>query len=236
MDSRPKSVIEGRDGDVLDLLFSFYTKPEGRVVDLTANNRKMWKGLDSSGVVFCDIDEEVKPDVVCCYTKTPFESDSCSVLVFDPPHLPKAAASDKSLQPFVKNYGLDKSVDAEGIEQIFPAVLKEASRILKPEGLLFAKLIDFVHNHKYQWTLQKFVNAVEQESSLTACDLVIKRDPSAGSLKSGRWQKAHHLRRAHCWWVVVRKGRCETRLKSSWETTVGRKLSGGIEMEDSVEP
>lgn len=49
------------------------------------------------------------------------------------------------------------------------------------------------------------------QAGLTACDLVVKRDPSAGNLKSGRWKKAHHVRNAHCWWAVVRKGRCEPR-------------------------
>jgi hypothetical protein len=67
-----RSVIEGRDNDVLAALFGFYARPPGKVVDLTCNSRKMWKGLDTAGVTFCDIDPAVNPDIVCDFAATPF--------------------------------------------------------------------------------------------------------------------------------------------------------------------
>lgn len=207
---RIKSVINGRDPEVLDSLFSFYSRPAGPVVDLTCNTKKMWKGLNKTDVVFCDIDDQVIPDIVCSYDDTPFESNSISVIVYDPPHLPSAAGTKTSLQHFVKNYGLDKSVIGDNISSIFVPFLNEANRILKKDGLIFAKLADFVHNHKYSWTLVDFVNAVNSIDGLTPCDLIIKCDPCAGNLKSGKWKKAHHARRSHCWWVIVRKGKCES--------------------------
>ncbi len=207
--NRIKSVIEGRDPDVLDALFGFYHRPEGKIVDLTCNRRRMWQGLNTQNVTFCDIDPMVEPDIVCDFRKTPFKDGEVSVIVFDPPHLPSAAGTDKSLKHFVSNYGLDKSVAGDNINSVFETFLLEAVRILVPDGLAFCKLADFVHNHKYQWTLVDFVSAIKAVPELTATDLIIKRDPCAGNLKSGRWVKNHHARRAHCWWVIIRKGKCE---------------------------
>lgn len=222
--NRISSVIDGRDNDVLDKLFGFYLRPLGKVVDVTCNRRRMWKSLETHGVIFCDIDPEVNPDVVCDFRNTPFATGEVSVIVFDPPHLPSAAGTDTSLQHFVSNYGLAKTVKGDNINSIFEPFLQEASRILMDDGLIFAKLADFVHNHKYQWTLVDFVSAVKNTGTLTPTDLIIKRDPCAGNLKSGKWVRCHHARRSHCWWIVVRKGKCEP--KQSYEaSSIGRKLA-----------
>jgi hypothetical protein len=210
--ARPSSVMMARDPEVLQTMLDFYAWPTARVLDVTANRRRMWKGVVHSGeILFGDIDPEMEPDIICDFRDVPMQSASVDVIVFDPPHLPVAAASAASDQDFVGRYGLAQSFKADNIAEYFPPFLTEAARLLRPEGLVFVKLKDFVHNHKYQWMLAAFINAVEAQDGLTACDLIVKRDPSAGNMMSGRWQKAHHARNAHCWWIVVRKGRCESR-------------------------
>ena len=206
---RIKSVIMGKDNEVLDQLFEFYVRPKGKVVDVTCNKRRMWKGLNTEGVIFCDVDESVKPDVVCDFRKLPFADGEVSVIVFDPPHLPSAAGTDASLKHFVSNYGLKRTLDGDNINGFFEPFLEEASRVLVNDGLIFCKLADFVHNHKYQWMLVDFVGAVRKFASLTATDLIVKRDPCAGNLASGRWVKSYHARKSHCYYIVVRKGKCE---------------------------
>lgn len=209
---RPLSVIEARDPEVLQTMLEFYSRPEAEVLDVTANARRMWQGVEHRGrVVYADIDADMKPDVVADFRSLPFGAASFDVIVFDPPHLPAAAASAESSEQYVRDYGLSRSARADNISGCFAPFLVEATRVLRPEGLVFAKLKDFVHNHAYQWTLTDFVSAVRAQPGLTPCDLIVKRDPAGGNLKSSKWQKAHHVRNAHCWWVVVRKGRCEAR-------------------------
>lgn len=212
-EDRPLSVMLARDPEVLRLMLNFYAQPEAKVLDVTANERRMWRGVNWPSVTYADIDPAMKPDIVADFRALPVADNSFDVLVFDPPHLPSAAASKESDQRFAGNYGLGHAPKADNISSYFPPFLAEATRVLKPEGMIFAKLKDFVHNHAYQWTLTDFVAAVRMQPGLTACDLIVKRDPSAGSMKSSKWQKAHHARNAHCWWVVVRKGRCEARNK-----------------------
>lgn len=220
---RIKSVILGRDNDVLDQLFEFYTHPPGKIVDVTCNRRRMWKGLNTEGVVFCDVDEKVNPDVVCDFRKLPFLDSEVSVLVFDPPHLPSAAGTDKSLKHFVDNYGLKNTLKGDNINGFFKPFLEEANRVLVQDGLIFCKLADFVHNHKYQWSLVDFIEAVRSFPFLTPTDLIIKRDPCAGNLTSGKWVNSFHARKSHCYFIVVRKGKCEPKTLYP-ENSIGRKL------------
>jgi len=206
---RPESVFYGVDCDLLASMLDFYPRPEGPIYDVTANKRRMWKGMDTSHVVFCDIDPGVCPDVVADFRRLPFGDSSASLIVYDPPHLPSAAGTEASHEQYVADYGLNHSVKGDNVNAFHPPFLAEAYRVLKQDGLIFVKLSDYAHNHAYQWSLVDFVNLVKQTPGLTPCDLRIKRDPVGGNLKSGRWVRAMHARRVHSWWIIIRKGRCE---------------------------
>lgn len=208
---RLESVFMGRDAPLLDEMLAFYAPNAQRIVDVCCNARRIWKGSQAAQRVVCyDVDPAVQPDVVAEWSALPDADESVDVLIYDPPHLPVAAASPKSDQTFAANYGLGRSVKADNIASMHAPFLAEAKRVLRPDGLVFAKIKDYIHNHKYQWNLELF-NAEVRAAGLTPCDLVIKVDPCAGNLKSGRWAKAHHARNVHVYWAVVRKGRCEPR-------------------------
>jgi SAM-dependent methyltransferase len=211
--TRLESVWVGRDGGLLAEMLAFYAPRAQRVVDVCCNAKRIWKGSSwERRVVGYDIDAAVNPDVVCGWDALPDADATVDVLVYDPPHLPVAAASPMSMQRFAEDFGLGRSVKADNIGATHGPLLAEAKRVLRPDGLLFAKIKDYIHNHRYQWNLE-FFNAAVRVAGLTPCDLVIKRDPAAGNLRSGRWERAHHARNVHCYWVVVRNGRCEPRLR-----------------------
>ena len=204
--SRPISIIEGRDPLVLQTMLNFYARPGAVVLDVTANRRRMWDGVSWSGpVTYTDLDPDAKPDIVADFRALPVAAASVDVLVFDPPHVPDAG----HMGEWWKDYGLESAPKLDNVSSYFGPFLREASRVLRPGGLIFAKLKDYVHNHRYQWMLVEWVLAVRDTPGLTPCDLIVKKDPCGGNLKSGRWKQAHHVRNAHCWWAVVRKGRCE---------------------------
>lgn len=211
MGTRPESVYHGRDPTLLEHLIAFYGVPKARVLDVTANRRRMWAGLDTSRTVFVDIDPAMQPDVVADFRALPFADASFDVLVFDPPHLPSAAASPASLVQMRDDYGLEHG--GRGPATVFRPFLQEAARVLRADGVVLAKIKDYVHNHAYQWTLVDWITSVRVTPGLTPCDLRIKIDPCGGNLKSGRWVRAHHARVVHTWWAVVRKGRCEARCR-----------------------
>ena len=216
---RLESVWIGKDNALLDAMFEFYAPSAKRVIDVCCNARRMWKGSTTGAkVAYYDRDPAMQPDVVAHWHDLPDADGTVDVLVYDPPHLPDAAASPQSLARYGKDYGLGKGVKADNVGELHAPFLAEAKRVLRHDGLVFAKIKDYVHNHKYQWNLELF-NAAVREAGLMPCDLIIKRDPCGGNLKSGRWQLAHHAKNTHCFWVVVRNSkRCEPKAPNAGVT------------------
>lgn len=203
---RPYTVMYGRDKDVIPLLLDLHATARPDILDCTYNKGRMWKGLDYKPLKM-DLCDEYDVDVVGDFRDMPFPDDSFDVIVFDPPHLP-TAAGNKTVYTKYKVEVADKDRAGENISDLFVPFLKQAKRVLRKNGIVLAKLADLVHNHRAHWHQVDFINAV-REVGLTPCDMLIKIDPAAGNLKDNRWKKVKHLRKAHCYWIVVRKGKCE---------------------------
>lgn len=75
---------------------------EKKILDMTCGSRSIWFNKNHPAAVYCDKREEafelafgraktnvrkmeVKPDVVCDFTDLPFEDNTFSLVVFDPP-------------------------------------------------------------------------------------------------------------------------------------------------------
>jgi hypothetical protein len=214
---RPESVLMGRDPEAIERLMGVHAPDAPRILDATHNTGKMWKGCSYQPDHTLDIDPQFAPDTVGDFRSMPIEDESFEVIVFDPPHLPVAMASQGSSEHpnvvrFRKQYGLTADAGmgrgGDNVCEQFGPFLLEARRVLTDDGIVLAKLADLIHNHRYQWQVVDFIVAVRQVD-LTPCDLLIKRDPAGGNLKSSKWKNVHHLRRVHSNWIVVRKGRCE---------------------------
>ena len=127
-------------------------------------------------MAYYDRDPAMKPDVVAHWHDMPDADGTVDVLVYDPPHLPDAAASPQSLARYGKDYGLGKGVKADNVghARSWP---KRGAFLNRTVGF---KIKDYVHNHRYQWNLELF-NAAVREAGMTPCDLIIKRDPCGGT-------------------------------------------------------
>jgi SAM-dependent methyltransferase len=208
--TRPLSIVNGRDKDVIPLLLQVHAPEAPRILDATHNRGVMWKGLPYA-VTSLDIAAEYEPDCVADCRAMPLADASFDVIAFDPPHLPAAVATAGSSGIQRTQYGLTQHGDyrqGDNVSPLFVPFLHEARRVLSPGGIVIAKLSDFVHNHRYQWSHVDFINAASAVG-MTPCDVIIKADPCASNLKSSKWQNVRHFRRAHCYWIVVRNGRCE---------------------------
>lgn len=207
---RPESVVLGRDPDVIPFLLAVHATPDAAILDCCHNRGVMWKG-SKLDITSMDIDPQYACDFIGDFRAMPFADDSFDVVAFDPPHLPAAAASANSSGIERLQYGLTEHGDyrqGDNVSPAFAPFLVEAKRVLRPNGIVIAKIADLVHNHRYQWQHVDFINAA-QAVGLTACDVIIKADPCAANLKSSKWENVRHFRRAHCYWIVVRNGRCE---------------------------
>lgn len=202
------SVWYGDDAELLEQMLSFYPrKPPKDILDATINAGRFWRG-SSRKIVGMDIDPVHDPDILADNRNMPCENESYDVIVYDPPHVPNQGR-DKS-KDFSARFGLVlKSSVKNGynFSHLYPPFAAEAYRVLRREGILFAKIADYVHGHRFQWAHLEFIQAATAVG-FTACDCSVK--VRKGPIKDPRWKKAHHARREHCYWLIFRKSKkCE---------------------------
>ena len=202
------SVWHGEDSELLEQMLSLYPRtPPRKILDSTVNGSRFWRGSKRC-VIGLDIELKHKPSVVADNTRMPFYDRSFDVIVYDPPHIPNQG-KDKS-KDFNTRFGLGNRASKEfgySFSHTYPPFVKEAFRVLKPEGILLCKITDYIHNHRYQWAHVEFIEAA-RTAGFKACDCVIK--VRKGPIIDPKWKEAHHTRRQHCYWLVFRKSpKCE---------------------------
>jgi SAM-dependent methyltransferase len=198
----------GTDAELLEDMLNFYPRKRPRLIlDATVNAGRFWRGSKRK-IVGIDIEAQHSPDVVADNGLMPFKDTCFDVVVYDPPHVPNQG-KDRS-KDFNSRFGLVlKSPAANGynFSHLYPPFAAEAYRVLRPEGILFCKITDYIHNHRYQWAHIEMIKATTAVGFL-ACDCIVK--VRKGPIISPKWKEAHHARRHHCYWLVFRKSsKCE---------------------------
>lgn len=202
------SVWEGGDAELLEQLLSFYPRNDPkRILDATVNGGRFWQA-SKRHVIGLDKEASHRPMIVGENAYMPFGDCFFDVVVYDPPHIPNQG-KDKS-KDFNTRFGLVvKSTKENGysFSHTYPPFLREAYRVLKPEGILLCKITDYIHDHQYQWAHVEFIQAATL-AGFRPCDCIIKI--RKGPIIDPKWKVAHHTRRQHCYWLVFRKSdRCE---------------------------
>lgn len=204
------SVWEGSDAELLEEMFRFYPSIAVEpILDATHNAGRFWRN-SKRRVVSMDIDPQYKPMIVADNRNMVGVKDaSFSVVVYDPPHV-GPQGRDKSSKRFDVDFGATMPCGPSEnwtLSYLYPPFLKEAKRVLKPEGLLLAKITDMVNNHRSRWAHCDFMS-MAHEAGFTVCDLIVKI--RRGPMVSDRWKTAHHARKRHCFWIICRNGHhCE---------------------------
>jgi len=200
------SVWEGSDNELIERMLEFYPAvPPEPILDSTFNQGRFWKGT-SRRVVSMDINPGFKPMIVGDNRKMVGIPDATfGVVVYDPPHV-GPQGRDKSRKRFDKDFGATVECGKEqgwSLSYLYPQFLEQAKRVLKPQGLLLAKITDMVNCHRSKWSHCDFMRMAD-EAEFTVCDLIVKI--RTGPMVSTKWKNAHHARKRHCFWIVCRNG------------------------------
>jgi hypothetical protein len=202
------SVWERHDGELIEAMLEFYSTitPEP-ILDSTFNSGRFWTG-STRRVVSMDIDPQHHPDILCDNRlMTGVPDKSFGTVIYDPPHV-GPQGRDKSVKRFDVDFGATMECGKEHgwtLSYLYPPFLAQAKRVLKPNGLLLAKITDMVNSHKSRWAHCDFMRMAE-EAGFTVCDLIVKI--RRGPMVSNKWKLAHHARKRHCFWIVCRNGDC----------------------------
>jgi len=207
---RPTALVHGTDQDCLKALLTLHASSANPVIlDTTFGYGSMWKGMPAQWQPVERLDRRPLPGVtkIGDFRKMPRAwTNKYDVVVFDPPH--RTESGKTSL--FADRYGLlDESVaHAPDISHLFAPFLRQANRVLRPNGIILAKLIDVVHRGVMHWQIKDFLVAVDNMPGLVACDRQIKDEPKAKNLNNWSAGAVRHNRCDYVYWIVVRKGRC----------------------------
>jgi hypothetical protein len=159
-------------------------------------------------VIGVDIERQFKPTIVADNCALPFRDASFDVVIYDPPHIPNQGKDQQ--KDFNRRFGLVLKSSKENdynFSHTFGPFVNEAYRVLANEGLLLAKIADYVHNHRLQWAHVSLLNAA-QGAGFIACDSIVKIRKAP--IVDPKWRTAHHARRQHAYWLIFRKSdRCE---------------------------
>ena len=202
------STWEREDAELLERMLDFYPREKpGRILDATINGGRFRRGSNRP-IIGMDVEAKHRPNLVGNNSCMPFQNHAFDVVVYDPPHIPNQGR-DKS-KDFNIRFGLVlRSAKENGYSfaHTYPPFLREAYRVLKPEGILFCKISDYIHDHRYQWAHVDLIQAA-REAGFFPCDCIIK--VRKGPIIDPKWKTAHHTRRQHCYWLVFRKSdKCE---------------------------
>ena len=192
------------DGELLESMFQFYSTIQVEpILDATYNAGRFWKG-SKRNVVSMDIDPRHNPMILADNREMQgVPAKKFGVVVFDPPHV-GPQGRDKSVKRFDVDFGATMNCGKEqnwSLSYLYPPFLKQAKRVLKPNGLLLAKITDMVNSHRSRWAHCDFMRMAE-EAGFTVCDLIVK--VRTGPMVSTKWKMAHHARKRHCFWIVCR--------------------------------
>jgi len=120
---------------------------EGKpILDMTCGGRMMWFDHDIGCALFLDKRREclklcdgrtydVNPDVLGDWCSLPFDDETFSLVVFDPPHMKSIGANYWLAQKYGKLLA--------DWRDVFREAGKEAMRVLKPNGVLIFKWCEY---------------------------------------------------------------------------------------------
>lgn len=202
------SVWYGPDNVLLEKMLDFYPRrPPRLILDATANRGRFWNG-SARKIITLDIDPRYQPHVVADNRQMPFKDRCFDVVVYDPPHVPNQGKDRR--KDFNTRFGLvlkSPAVNGYNFTHLYPAFVREAYRVLRPEGILLCKIADYTHGHRFQWAHVELLR-IAVAVGFCACDCIVK--VRKGPITDPRWKKAHHARRHHCYWMVFRRStKCE---------------------------
>jgi len=194
------SVWHGTDSELLETMLDFYPRRRPRLIlDATVNSGRFWNG-STRPVVGIDVNLKVGPQIVADNHRMPFREETFDIVVYDPPHVPNQG-KDKS-KDFNTRFGLVLKSLVGNLTHLYLPFVREAHRVLEPGGILFCKIADYIHDHRYQWAHIELMKAATSVG-FCACDCIVK--VRKAPIIDPKWKRAYHARRHHCYWLIFRK-------------------------------
>lgn len=184
--------------DILKAIISLHC-PAGIQCDVTYGNGQFYKDVAQPSLKF-DIQPQGKGVVAACSTALPLAEKSVESIMFDPPFLTYIKQGREHKSIMAKRFSGYWSYSE--LEDHYSKTIKEATRVLKPKGILIVKCQDIIHNHKMHCTHARVVQWAE-DSGFRVKDLFIL--PAKHRMPVNTKGKQQHARIFHSYFLVFEK-------------------------------
>lgn len=176
--------------------------PNGFDCDVTYGNGKFYTGIPIPRMKF-DLDPQVPGVIKADSEDLPINAASITSLVFDPPFLTYVRAERTGNGAMIMANRFSGYWRYSELESHYTGTLKEASRVLKPKGVLVFKCQDIVHNHSLHPTHVNVINWASQEGFVLLDLFILAAKHRLPSPNRGGVQK--HARIFHSYFLIFQK-------------------------------
>lgn len=187
-------------------ILHLYARPGQRVVDPTYGNGRFWR-LADAGLYDARLTDLMRDGVDM--RALPLADESVDFEVIDPPYRYTPAKNTK--QEDTPGHGRVDGIynlqqaglkDTAAVLSLYGAGMREAFRVLRRGGFLVVKCQDTVQDGKNIW-VHCILRDVAESIGFACRDMLVVTPRSV--LKT-RWSQQRHLRKAHSYFLVFRKG------------------------------
>lgn len=199
----------GNNNDLFPDVMKLYVPKDGIVLDMTWGNGVFWKDIPAGQyhVYPNDIDQE-RGDYHYDFRKLPPEwAGMFDAVILDPPYL--YTGGFETLKDSVDKGYKNRERAANGIhgvqavDQMYYDGMKEAHRVLKPDGHLIVKCADQVMSGVQRWSHEVYGQYGEQ-LGFRREDLFILVQRNQPTMRH-KPEQQRHARRNHSYFLVFRK-------------------------------
>ena len=186
-------------------ILRLYARPGDVIVDPTYGHGRFWANVDKTPFTVHLTDLTMGVDA----RALPHLNGTVDVEVLDPPYRytpeknrPQDDAPGHGKVDGLYNLSEAKLTNTQAVIDLYLACFREAHRALKRGGFLIVKCQDTVQDGSNIW-VHCLLMAEADRLGFACRDLVVVRPASV--LKT-RWSRQRHLRKAHSYFLVLRKG------------------------------
>lgn len=197
-ESKQENIIK----DILDL----HNKGEDIELDLTYSKGIFYKsGLLNQPKYKVDLYTDGEDIIKCSFTDTPFEDNSISTIMFDPPFVISGKTykeSDDTSCLISKRFTCYYSW--EELKESYKGAIEESYRILNDKGLLIVKCQNTISSGK-QYFSHYYIMQEAIKLGFYPLDEFILPTKSKITSFGGRWKTQKHAMKYHSYFLVFRK-------------------------------
>ena len=208
MKEPPDSVQFSNNAAAIAQLANFYIKDGWRVADVTYGKGAFWRKVNNiSRFDFRPTDLHPNPPArKADFRRLPYNDSSMHVVVFDPPYMANSGAYSQVNNEY-RNFETTRGMSHEDILNLYKQGMREAKRVLVPNGMLWVKCKDKIVSTRQRWSHVEILQIGEQLGfDAKDCCIIV---PTSRTYHQ-RAQVKHHLCKVHSYmWIFERKkGEC----------------------------